>query len=188
MRLVLLMLMFCSIHIYGQNSTIQKKVLTDLDVYLDSMNTISMYDGKYNVFVLKFHNSKKRYRGFTVGKIVNAHELKLINATHFIKIDTNYVLVCNNNHQNNLFADMIVQHLEDSSVYNRVLQRLMPFSEGTINHSNKGVVYKYNSSGFRKYYYYNLEVLSKEFLFFKNYPIIKRVRVDSEYKRKSTNK
>lgn len=188
MRLVLLVLMFCFIHGYGQNNAIQKKVLTDLDVYLDSMNTISMFDGKYNVFVLKFHNTNKSYHGFTVGKIVNEHELKLINVTHFTMIDTNYILVCNNNHQNNLFADMIVQSLEDSSVYANVLQRLMPISEGAINHSNKGVVYKYNSSGFRKYYYDNLEVLSKEFLFFKNYPIIKRVRVDSEYKRKSTNK
>lgn len=147
-----------------------------------------MYDGKYNVFVLKFHNSKKRYHGFTVGKIVNEHFLKLINATHFIKIDTNYVLVCNNNHQNNLFADMTVQHLEDSSVYTNVLRRLLPHSEGTINHSYKGVVYKYNSSRFKKYFYYDLGKLPQDQQFFKEYPRYKKIRVENEYKRKSTNK
>lgn len=188
MRLILLALMCCSIHIYGQNSAIQKKVLADLDVYLDSMNTISMFDGKYNVFVLKFHNKTKGCHGFTVGKIVNAYELELRNATHFTVIDTNYVLVCNNNHQNNLFADMIVQSLEDSSVYANVLQRLMPISEGAINHSNKGVVYKYNSSRFKKYFYYDLGKLPQDQQYFKEYPRYKKIRVENEYKRKSTNK
>ena len=122
---------------YGQprlSQTLQEIFFTETKIYMDSMNANTVGKGHFNVYIGKLYLFEKDALGFTLGYISNSMEYRVINPSHYLRYNNNYLLVVLGG--NILHEDLRrfdIKKLNEDTV-TAIVQKLYPSELGFISH------------------------------------------------------